>query len=83
MENKIVKKSKIWSKTKQIAIKNQWSNLKDKKIKKVKTKKYIILECKCVFILKKQMLLEAKKPNMWTDLKKKERRGSPKKCTII
>jgi hypothetical protein len=28
------------------------------------------------------MLLEAKKPNMWTDLKKKERRGTPKKCTV-
>jgi hypothetical protein len=56
-------------------------------MKEVKTKKNINLECKRVFILffifKKQMLLEAKKPNMWTDLKKKERRGSPKKCTII
>ena len=39
MENKIVKKSKIWSKIKQIAIKNQWSNLKNKKMKEVKTKK--------------------------------------------
>jgi len=52
----------------------------------VKTKKNINLECKRVFILffifKKQMLLEAKKPNMWTDLKKKERRGTPKKCTV-
>ena len=28
------------------------------------------------------MLLEAKKPNMWTDFKKKERRGTPKKCTV-
>ena len=28
------------------------------------------------------MLLEAKKPNMWTNLKKKERRGTPKKCTV-
>jgi hypothetical protein len=55
-------------------------------MKEVKTKKNIILECKRVFILffifKKQMLLEAKKPNMWTDLKKKERRGTPKKCTV-
>jgi len=57
MENKIEKKSKIWSKTNQIAIKNQWLNLKDKKIKEVKTKKNIILGCKHVlfyFLFKKK-----------------------------
>jgi len=32
-----------------------------------------------LFILKKKMLFEVKWPNIWTNLKKKERRGTTKK----
>lgn len=66
---------------KKIAIKNQWLNLKAQKIKRGENEKKnnFRMQACFYFIKKKQMLLEAKKPNIWTNLKKKERRGIIKK----